>query len=203
MFKIVSAPRMRSLWVNVVALTAVLMMVTAGPALAHDAAGDFEGYEIPPASTTFTNMVTFCASFNATASDPLTHVLEMNGTFHGVTGTGEAIFKRTDTYYANPEGTYNDPDCLSPGQVGPNDTTMTIEFQQYKCEGTGTYERRATSRYTLAFEGHCDDVNTTPDDAIPTKTNFEGTQLLCPPEDCSAHHPDATSVMEGQYTQTH
>lgn len=189
MFKIASAARMRSLWVNVVALTAALMMVTTGPALAHDGAGEFDGYEIPPTTTTFTNPANFCASFNANSSgDELTHVLEMEGGFHSVSsGTGEAIFKRTHPYHANPEGTYNDPLCLSPGSVGPDHTTMTIEFEQYECEGTGIYERRANSLYTLVFEdGTCDDVNTTGDDAIPTEVTFEGTQLLCPPADCAA-----------------
>lgn len=198
-----TSPAKKPVRTTVAAVTAVLMMLTAGPAYAHDGAGQFDGYEIPPASTTFTNPVTFCARFNASTSDPLRHVLDMDGTFHGATGTGVAEFERTAPYYANPEGTHGGPDCLSPDDVGPEDTTMTIDFAPYECSGEGTYERRATSVYTLVFEGTCDDTGTSGDDAIPTTVTFDATQLLCPPADCSAYHPGATTVMSGDYEQTH
>lgn len=128
----------------------------------------------------------------------------MTGDFHDVSGSGSTTFTRDTPYFANPEGTYSDPDCLSQsGVIGD----MTITFGPYACTddattGGASYERRGNSGYTLRFSGTCDDTRTAGNDLITTNVTFAGAQLLCPPEDCSAD-PNATSEMSGVYTQTH
>lgn len=188
------------------AVVAVVMLATAGTALADgNGAGDFAGYEIPPEAFMITNQTNMCAQFgdsNEDPEDPLIHVLEMDGFFHGEEGTGTATFTREDPYYLAPEGTYDDPDC----EVGDRASLtgdMTIMFEQYDCEGTGTYERRSFSVYTLHFDGFCDDTGTLGDDNIPTDVVFTGTQTPCGQVDCTGYPADTGTLQSGTYVQTH
>ena len=193
--KISKASSMRKALVIGVATLSTLLS-TAGPALANaPGAGVFTGSEYSP-SAEFTNPGTQCVRLLASESDPLVHLLAMTGSFHGSAGTGTATFTATDPYYANPEGTYEDENCTVPGSVTG---TMTIDFPTHSCSGTGTYERRATSVYTLQFDGTCIDGTNT----YNTEVLFSGIQELCDPAGRGCvPGPDPDALLGGDYVQT-
>lgn len=130
----------------------------------------------------------------------------MDGTFHGSVGTGTAEYANTENYYANPSGTYSDRGCtVEDGVTG----TMTINFDPWSCSGTGTFERRLTSVYTLDFEGTCDDSRTTTVESDTTTATFTGAMEPCDPiVGCPIVHPGSTdpevadALMEGTYDQS-
>lgn len=152
----------------------------------------------------FTNQGLLCAEFPAGTE----HHLVMEGTFHGTVGIGTADYTATESYYANPEGTWSNPDCTGPYAV-PG--TMTIEFGPlleppvWSCSGTGAFERRLTSVYTLEFEGPCDGDGQTD---VDTQVTFTGAMEPCDPiVGCPVVHPDGTTeiadaLMEGAYDQS-
>lgn len=194
---------------GVIATLLVLgLLLSATPAQATEpGAGVFVGWEYPPA-TVFTNMATLCARFDPNEpfpgvtdpSGPLVHWLEMDGTLHGVIGDGIAEFTSTmDPYYANPTGTYSDPDCTNPSDV-PG--TIDIDFEDFNCSGDGAYQRLATSAYTLEFDGTCDNGGGA------TYVLFSGVQEPCVGACPGAPDPDPvdpdgpSAMMQGDYVQT-
>lgn len=180
----------------------IVLMLSAGQAQASaPGAGVANGWEYAAEETTNPNPPIICATFDPAGEfGPLKIYFEMApGTFHGVAGTGEALFTSTNApYHASPEGTYQDENCTQPGDV-PG--TMTIDFDGFSCSGTATYERRATSAYVVDFTGSCDNGGGA------TDVLFTGAQVPCP---CpTAPNPDPigdpygpSSSMTGDYAQT-
>ena len=193
------ARRVRKILTGTVAGAAVVLL-GAGQAYAHAGSGTFTGYEIPPSSVTLAAPPTVCATFHASASDPLIQEISMSGTFHSVSGSGSATYTRTSNYWAGPGGTYSNASCTTPATVRGS---MTITFANWSCsDSTATYQRLNTDDYVLRFtSGVCDDTSTGAIEAVVTTAVFTGTQLLCPPEDCSVH-PEAATVMSGSYSQS-
>lgn len=195
-----------------VAGVAVVSMVagTAGPAAANaPGAGTFVGHEHVYEEAVLTNPATFCTKFAAGTQ----HHLEMQGTFHGTVGVGTATYTASQDYYANPEGTYSDPNCTVPTDLAGVPGTMTIEFGPpleppvWTCSGSATFTRRATSVYTLEFTGSCNNTVTANDEDYGTDVTFTGAMEACAPVGCPVVHPDgstedAQALMEGEYVQT-
>ncbi len=181
-------------------VVAAVILVGATQAWAHTGSGSFSGYEIPPGTVNFTNEQNLCAEFVASANDPLVHELTMSGTFHGQSGSGSATFTRTSAYYLNPEGTYADEDCTTESTVSGS---TTIDFEEWDCSGSGTYERRNEEEYTLSFSGTCDDTTTMAVETTSTSATLTATQTVCSGS-CGTGYPSGASstIDGGAYSQT-
>lgn len=198
-------------------VVAAVILLGAGPAqAAGPGAGVFTGHEYAPNSTLnppippdTSDPSLLCALFEPTADVPLVHELAFEGTFHNTAGTGTARYENTThKYNANPEGTY-DPTNTScnptQGTYAVPSTSMVINFSSvpagttYSCNGSGSYERRATSVYILTFTGTCTSGTT----SYPTTVTFTGAQVPCDPVVGCVTDPTASSVMAGAYVQTH
>lgn len=194
-----------------VLIAVAALMSSAVPAQANTSGqGTFEGLEYPPAAILQMPPITLCAEFDPTQpydpdadppepeSGPLVHELDMDGSFHGVTGMGTATFTGPypGTYYANPTGTYSDPLCTQPYAVpGEVDITFQGDSTTFTCSGDGSYQRLATSVYRLTFDGTCNNGGGA------TSVEFLGTQVPCTPATpCS--DPDAGAFMDGAYVQS-
>lgn len=179
----------------VVGAAAVATLAGTGPAGADtDTAGAFTGFEYAPASTIIMPSP-LCATFHASASDPLVIDMDLVGTFDGdVIASGTATFTGTTAYNASPEGTYSASDpCL--GNIAAVPGTMELSFTvggtTTTCtdDGTSTYQRRATTAITLTYSGSCG--------GVATELLFSGAQEPCPPTGCLVD--DFSSVVEGTY----
>lgn len=161
-----------------------------------DGVGDIDGYEDLPANVQATSDQAQCTELPASAADPLRHEIRMTGTFDGRPGDGRATFTSDIPSYRNLEGTYADPQCRNRARLTG---TGTVEFGPHRCAGTGTYEQRNVTDYTMVFDGTCDDTTTGPVEKAAATIHFEGTQAPCP-GGCGADHPQgATSQIAGTY----
>jgi len=171
---------------------------TTGPAGADtDTAGAFTGFEYAPASTLIPPPDSLlCATFHASASDPLVIDMSLTGSFDGdVIASGTATFTGVTEYDASPEGTYaqnSDCDPLSMAAVpGTMELSFTVGGTTTTCtdDTTSTYQRRATTAITLTYSGLCG--------GVATELLFSGGQEPCPPTGCLV--TSASSVVEGTY----
>lgn len=156
--------------------------------------GSFDGYEHSPTSGHATLDPAQCTELPASAADPLRHELQMTGTFDGQNGDGRATFTSTSPGYQNVGGTYADPQCRNRAKLTG---TVHVEFGPLRCAGTGTYEKRNVTDYTMAFDGTCDKTTTEPVEKTRATIQFKGNQTPCP-GGCGSDHPQgATSQIAG------
>lgn len=189
------------------AVVVVVMVVRAGrddrrplpqPVVtAADGVGSFDGHGNPTVGVTSGDDQAQCTEIPASPADPLTHELQLSGTFHGGDGSGSATFSRDSPSYQSLEGSYADPVCANPSSLTG---TMTVVFEPLRCSGTGTYEHRNVTDYTLDFEGTCDDTTTGPVETISTNILLQGVQTVC--LEGFARPCGATSPISGTYDQT-
>lgn len=188
---ILSSPTMKGL---VAGAAAGAMLLGGSPAHADaPGAGVFTGRELAPDSTLYTPPITLCATFTPTTGPDLVHELALTGTFHGVVGTGTAVYTNSTTNYdASPLGTFTaGTNCISAPFAVPG--SMNITFGSNSCQGTATY-LRVQSAYTLQFSGNCSVGG-------DTQVVFTGVQEPCPPALGCPIDPDASALMQGDYAQ--